>query len=160
MKQLVSRTQMESFATILEHAKANQVLSAEEFKNLHREFQAEDASGNFWTVGIHTRSWHRLDQGHWVSDTPPEGLFLNEKTFNRLQSLMPAGPVTSGQPVAQATTCQRCGAQLRPGKNFCTSCGTPISASPPIAAAQRLCPRCGKQVPAGKNFCTACGNHL
>jgi ribosomal protein L37E len=158
MKRLVNRNQMEGFAITLERAKAD--LSADEFNNLHREFQAEDASGKFWTVGIHTRSWHRLDQGRWVSDTPPEGLFLNEKTFATLQSLMPAGPATSGQPVAQATTCQRCGAQLLPGKNSCTSCGTPISASPPIAAAQQPCPRCGRQVPADKNFCTGCGSRL
>ena len=160
MKQLVTRYQMEGFAIVLERAKANQLLSADEFNNLHREFQAEDASGKFWTVGIHTRSWHRLDQGRWVSDTPPEGLFLNEKTFNTLQSLMPAGPSTSGQPVAQATTCQRCGAQLLAGNNLCTNCSTPISASPPIAAAQRLCTRCGRRVPADQNICAGCGSHL
>lgn len=49
--------------------------------------------------------------------------------------------------------CSNCGAQLRPGVAFCTSCGAPASAPTPVNA----CPNCGQPQRPGATFCTYCG---
>lgn len=50
-------------------------------------------------------------------------------------------------------TC-RCGAPLLPGAHFCSNCGRPSSAAPPIL----VCSHCGQPLPAETNFCSFCGN--
>src|ERR687888_1421860 len=50
-------------------------------------------------------------------------------------------------------TC-RCGAPLLPGGHFCSHCGRPSAAAPPV----QTCSHCGQPVPAEANFCSFCGN--
>lgn len=50
-------------------------------------------------------------------------------------------------------TC-RCGAPLLPGGHFCSNCGRPSSAAPPVLT----CSHCGQPLPADANFCAFCGN--
>ncbi len=147
MKQPINRTQMESFSKALETVKQHKSLSTEQFNSLHTHFQAEDASGVVWTVGIHTRKWHRIEQGKWVQGYPPEALYLDENLLKELQEL--------GQAQA-ATSCKQCGATLQPGKKFCSACGTPVGAEPQ----PRRCSRCGQEVAVGKKFCHACGTRV
>jgi hypothetical protein len=80
--------------------------------------------------------------------------------------------------IAQAF-CDKCGAQLKPGKPFCTTCGAPKkeagatgsgtnirtggdgrpNATPPLI---KLCqnPRCQQPLVPGKGFCTKCGTRV
>ncbi len=48
-------------------------------------------------------------------------------------------------------TCSACGAQNRPGRKFCASCGTPLAI---------LCPSCGSPNEPGDRFCGECGSPL
>jgi predicted nucleic acid-binding Zn ribbon protein len=48
----------------------------------------------------------------------------------------------------------RCGAPLPPGVHFCSHCGRPSTAAPPILA----CTHCGQPLPADTNFCSFCGH--
>jgi Double zinc ribbon len=48
----------------------------------------------------------------------------------------------------------RCGAPLPPGVHFCSHCGRPSSAAPPILA----CTHCGQPLPADTNFCSFCSH--
>jgi hypothetical protein len=50
-------------------------------------------------------------------------------------------------------TC-RCGAPLLPGAHFCSNCGRPSAAAPPV----HTCSHCGQPLPAEANFCAFCGN--
>ena len=52
-------------------------------------------------------------------------------------------------------TC-RCGAPLLPGAHFCSNCGRPSSAAPPVLT----CSHCGQPLPAEANFCAFCGNSV
>lgn len=165
MKQLVSRAQMETFASLLGSTKTKQALSPEAFDQLHTQFRAEDANGGMWTVGIHTRKWHRREQGQWVAAAnPPEAVYLDGQLITALQALMSPGPPVTGPagtgPATPDTTCSRCGATIPPNKKFCPTCGNPVMASPPVAPVAQRCPRCGQTVPAGKKFCVACGTRV
>lgn len=96
MKPSVTRQQMETFALALELAKQGKTLAEETFSDLHARFRARDPQGNVWTIGIHTRRWHRLVQGggqkRWVAGAPPERLDINQDTLASLESLSPAPP--------------------------------------------------------------------
>jgi predicted amidophosphoribosyltransferase len=48
----------------------------------------------------------------------------------------------------------RCGAPLPPGVHFCSHCGRPSTAAPPILA----CTHCGQPLHADTNFCSFCGH--
>ncbi len=65
--------------------------------------------------------------------------------------------------------CPRCSAAVRPGKKFCSQCGTPVGV--PIVTAQRavrrpratrftLCPECGFENHHSDRFCKGCGSLL
>lgn len=47
-------------------------------------------------------------------------------------------------------TCRVCGASLREGAQFCSSCGTAVQAA-------LFCRQCGTELMAGDKFCFACG---
>jgi hypothetical protein len=141
MKKTVNRTQMETFAKTLEAAKERKTLPADAFNSLHAHFQAEDGNGAIWTVGIHTRKWHRLEKGKWTPAYPPETLYMDENLAAELEKL------TAGR------ACRQCGRALPPGKNFCSACGARAEVEP----LTRCCPQCSQEVPPGRNFCAACG---
>ena len=44
--------------------------------------------------------------------------------------------------------CSSCGAENRPGRKFCTRCGTPLAVT---------CPACGSSLEGGESFCGECG---
>ncbi len=48
-------------------------------------------------------------------------------------------------------TCSACGAENRPGRKFCSSCGAPLA---------RACPSCGAANEPGDRFCGECGTRL
>ena len=59
--------------------------------------------------------------------------------------------------------CAVCGAVLKPGNQFCTSCGTPASQAPEeeyYDEGPAFCPTCGKKITPGADFCTGCGTRL
>jgi hypothetical protein len=88
----------------------------------------------------------------------------------------PAMPVQPPPLAASAAgpVCPHCGRPLKPGKNFCTQCGTLsknlVAQNPAVpGAAPRalppttsltLCRQCGKPLRPGKNFCATCGAAL
>lgn len=173
---MITRQQMEVFAQLLETVKQQKTLSTEEFNELHAQFNGVDAGGSRWTIGIHTRTWNRREQGKWVAGSPPEELQMEEEIVTALWELLSkqwaaGGPTLqrpSGDPPRPGTetaVCSRCSAALKPGNRFCPSCGIPTTAVPttqvapaaPAAPAPRRCSRCGHVVPAGKKFCTTCG---
>ena len=53
----------------------------------------------------------------------------------------------------QAARCQHCGAAVRLGARFCSSCGHPREPAPQ----QYQCPHCGAQLRKGGHFCSTCG---
>jgi hypothetical protein len=144
MKQPINRTQMEAFSRTLEAAKQRKSLPEEQFNSLHIHFHADDGRGVAWTVGIHSRKWHRLEGGKWVQAYPPETLYLDENLLQELQTL--------GQ-TQSVPACRQCGASLAPDKKFCTACGARVELQP----AERRCPRCNQVIAVGQKFCTADG---
>jgi hypothetical protein len=75
-----------------------------------------------------------------------------EERMNELDGLLLA---VSAAPrgLRSLPTC-RCGAPLLPGTHFCSNCGRPSSAAPPVLT----CSHCGQPLPADTNFCAFCGN--
>lgn len=66
------------------------------------------------------------------------------------------------QAARAANTCPSCGAAVRPGTLFCTSCGAKLperGAAAPTATA-RFCRQCGAPATARAAFCTLCGAKL
>ena len=63
-------------------------------------------------------------------------------------------------------TCSGCGAVVPDNMRFCTSCGTPVGGTAPVAApapaqpAGKKCPNCGAVAAEGMAFCTECGANL
>ena len=155
-KRPVTRSQMETFASVLQAAQQRNASPAAQLKTLHTQFRAEDANGRPWTVGVHTRKWHRLVQGAWESSSPPETLFVDEAVLTALQQLMTPG---AG---GQSATCGQCGTPGQPGRKFCSTCGASVGASASTSSSGVLCPNpaCGRTVPAGKKFCAACGTRV
>lgn len=49
--------------------------------------------------------------------------------------------------------CSRCGNGIKPGRKFCTKCGTPVQL-------MQSCPRCGRVNEKQHKFCTKCGMSL
>lgn len=160
MKHTITRQQMEVFGQLLETIKQQETLSRDEFDELHTQFHGEDAGGTRWTVGIHTRTWNRREQGQWVAGAPPEELQMEAGVATALWELLSKQWAAGGSPApVENPVCNRCGAQLKPGKRFCSVCGSPAMAAPtaPGVPAERRCPRCGQLVPVRKKFCTTCG---
>lgn len=61
-------------------------------------------------------------------------------------------PISAG-PAVGVDICSVCGAQLAPGKKFCTKCGTPVG-----APKKKFCPKCGTEAEADDMFCGSCGH--
>jgi Double zinc ribbon len=74
-----------------------------------------------------------------------------ERRIHELDSLLAAEGAVRG--VRGVTHC-KCGAPLAPGVHFCSHCGRPAAATPPVLT----CTRCGQPLPADVNFCSVCGN--
>lgn len=56
--------------------------------------------------------------------------------------------------------CNKCGAELKPGAKFCTSCGNKNIAQNSFSGGGKICPNCGKEIKDNKKFCTSCGMKL
>lgn len=66
--------------------------------------------------------------------------------------------------------CTNCGKELREGAAFCTSCGTPVSASASVttsesiarvsASGDKICTGCGHRMKAEAKFCVSCGTKV
>ena len=65
--------------------------------------------------------------------------------------------------------CEGCGAMVKQGVRFCTSCGRPMAQftgaetaneTPVSVQAKRLCPNCGAEAEEGADFCMECGTRL
>jgi hypothetical protein len=155
MKQSLKRSQVEKFALALEKAKNTKSFSDEEFNALHARFKFDDANGASWTVGIHTRKWHRRAASGWVPDLPPDSLYAEVSLIGALNALS----VSHGDPALtqDSPLCPHCGVPLRPGKKFCVGCGQSIAATAPAPPPERRCARCGRIV-TSKRFCGGCGS--
>ncbi len=75
-----------------------------------------------------------------------------EERMNELDGLLLA-VAAAPRGLRSLPTC-RCGAPLLPGTHFCSNCGRPSSAAPPVLT----CSHCGKPLPADTNFCAFCGH--
>jgi hypothetical protein len=75
-----------------------------------------------------------------------------EQRMHELDGLMLA-VATAPRGLRAMPTC-RCGAPLLPGAHFCSNCGRPSAAAPPV----QTCTHCGQPLPAETNFCSFCGN--
>jgi Double zinc ribbon len=92
----------------------------------------------------------------------PELLFERANDVVRLEErmleidglLMAAAGAPRGE-LRFAQTC-RCGAPLPPNAHFCSHCGRPSAAAPPVLT----CTHCGQPLPADTNFCASCGNRV
>jgi hypothetical protein len=74
-----------------------------------------------------------------------------ERRIHELDSLLAAEGAVRG--LRGVTNC-KCGAPLAPGVHFCSHCGRPAAATPPVLT----CTRCRQPLPADVNFCPVCGN--
>ena len=54
--------------------------------------------------------------------------------------------------------CERCGAELPKGSQFCSACGAPVPPSAPPDCV--FCAHCGAAVKKGMRFCTSCGQPM
>lgn len=61
---------------------------------------------------------------------------------------------TSNQP----SICPNCYAEVTPGTQFCTECGTKIEAV--ATTLETICPKCYTEVTPGTQFCTECGTKI
>jgi hypothetical protein len=77
-----------------------------------------------------------------------------EQRMHELDGLMLA-VATAPHGLRAMPTC-RCGAPLLPGAHFCSNCGRPSAAAPPV----QTCSHCGHPLPAETNFCSFCGNAI
>ena len=75
-----------------------------------------------------------------------------EQRMHELDGLLMAA-AAAPRGLRSMPTCE-CGAPLLPGSHFCSNCGRPSSAAPPVVT----CTHCGQPLPAGANFCAFCGN--
>lgn len=73
-------------------------------------------------------------------------------------------PEPEPEPAAPALLCGNCGAELKPGQNFCAVCGTAVpqtpTPEPEPAPIPRRCPNCGAEAPDFARFCIECGTPL
>ena len=57
--------------------------------------------------------------------------------------------------------CPNCGAKVKPGMAFCSSCGARLAEEPPQPQPQAdkpmFCSNCGAPIPPDAAFCTSCG---
>jgi Double zinc ribbon len=75
-----------------------------------------------------------------------------EHRVNELGSLL-VSSAAAGRSLHRVPRCA-CGAPLPPGVHFCSHCGRPARATPPVS----VCEHCGQPLPADANFCAFCGN--
>ena len=75
-----------------------------------------------------------------------------EERIHELDALL-AAVQAAPRAALGAETC-RCGAPILRGAHFCSHCGRPAAATPPVVA----CEHCGQPLPADVNFCAFCGN--
>lgn len=62
------------------------------------------------------------------------------------------------QAINASSHCPNCGAKIRPGMAFCSSCGTRLPQPEPAKpAAQSFCPNCGSPLTGDTAFCPNCG---
>jgi Double zinc ribbon len=76
-----------------------------------------------------------------------------EERMHELDGLLMAAAAALRGGLRSGQTC-RCGAPLLPGAHFCSHCGRPSAAAPPVLT----CTHCGRPLPADTNFCASCGN--
>ncbi|MGH3004587.1 MAG: zinc ribbon domain-containing protein [Gaiellaceae bacterium] len=78
-------------------------------------------------------------------------VLLVEQRMHELDSLLASEVVVRG--LRDVPYC-KCGAPLPPGVHFCSHCGRPSEATPPVLG----CTHCGQPLPAETNFCPFCGH--
>jgi len=78
----------------------------------------------------------------------------------RCQAPLVAQAPPPAAPVAPRAFCIHCGAPIRPGNAFCTSCGRPQAAPAAAPVTGLVCPHCRAVSPPGNRFCTSCGRPL
>ncbi len=87
-----------------------------------------------------------------VAGSPRAFMLTIEERIHELDALL-AAVQAAPRAALGAETC-RCGAPILRGAHFCSHCGRPAAATPPVVA----CEHCGQPLPADVNFCAFCGN--
>ncbi len=66
------------------------------------------------------------------------------------------------QALASQPKCPKCGAEVRKGSNFCTSCGAKLESEPvpEETPEEAACPVCKEKVEADAQFCPFCGTKI
>jgi hypothetical protein len=80
------------------------------------------------------------------------------KSYN----VKPTENISAPSNTTQLTKCPFCGADIKPGAKFCSSCGKEIPrvTAPPQPQAPTVCPNCGAKLPEGAKFCPECGEPI
>lgn len=61
-----------------------------------------------------------------------------------------------GEKRIDRTKCENCGATIKYGSSFCSSCGAPTT----WKTNELICPSCGKKLKTGSKFCIYCGSDV
>jgi uncharacterized RDD family membrane protein YckC len=56
--------------------------------------------------------------------------------------------------------CPKCGAELKEGGKFCSSCGAPIEPIKKSGIGKRFCPKCGAELREEDIFCSSCRTRI
>ncbi|CAD6493582.1 MAG: RDD family protein [Candidatus Argoarchaeum ethanivorans] len=56
--------------------------------------------------------------------------------------------------------CPRCGAEMKEGDRFCSSCGSVIEHIEKVEVGKKICPKCGTELVEGVTVCSSCGARI
>lgn len=86
------------------------------------------------------------------------GLSSMAERGNGLSSMAELGSSLSSMVTIE---CKNCGAKVRRGTKFCTSCGSAIVYDEPEKEVEKyICQSCGKAMKKGDKFCSTCGGQV
>jgi hypothetical protein len=99
----IAPQRMEALARVLRLAGQRAMLEPDRLAEIHGAFTAADSQGVWWTVGLESSRWNRLDGSTWTAGEPPRELFLDSEVRATLEGLEAALERTTPTPPAEST---------------------------------------------------------